>query len=194
MLTNDQIQENKDKFLELLSKLNIDLTQLYAYLEGKGYFNAPLTATSTQNYAGGLCENALIFYRELKVLCEAYYPGRYSEEDIIKVALFKNFYRVEMYEVTVKNKKNLETNAWEEVVCYQTRENRPTFGDLSFSSYMLAQQFIDFTNEQIEAICYGNCLGQNPPDIHDILRSYPLVTLTRMADLACNYIVFGDNN
>lgn len=192
MLTLEQIQKNKYSFLELLSKLNVDLTELYKYLDGKGFFDAPLTATAAQSYRGGLCENALKLYYELHVLCNAYRPGVYSEEDIIKVALFKNFYRVEMYELIVKNRKNPETNQWEEYNAYQIKQERVTFGDLGFSSYMLAKHFLDFTDEQTEAICYGSATASGVTDIHDVLRSYPLVTLTRMADLACNYLDFNN--
>ena len=46
----------------------------------------------------------------------------------------------------------------------------------------------DFTDEQIEAITQADTREQYAGDIHDILRSYPLVTLTKMADLAAQYL------
>ena len=43
-------------------------------------------------------------------------------------------------------------------------------------------------DEQIEAITQADTREQYAGDIHDILRSYPLVTLTKMACLAAQYL------
>lgn len=189
MLTEEQIFENKKKYLELLSKLNIDLTEISKYLDYVDYFYKPASNQYQRCYAGGLCEQALLLYHELSVLCNAYYPGRYTEEDVIKVALFKELYRAEMYEQYNKNVKNETTGQWETQVAYRTKENRPTFGDLGFSSYMIAKYFVNFTDEQILAITHTTGINSYAVDIHDVLKSYPLVTLTKMADLVVNYIV-----
>lgn len=188
MLTDEQKYTNKTKYLNLLTRLNVDLTQLTKYLNSIDYFEKPATAQYGFAYAGGLCEQALKLCHELGVLCEAYFPNRYTEEDIIKVALFKELYRAEMYELYNKNVKNDTTGQWEQVAAYRTKEERPTFGDLGFSSYMIAKHFLVFTDEQIEAIIHSTGLNNYSVDIHDVLKSYPLVTLTRMADMVVNYI------
>ena len=41
---------------------------------------------------------------------------------------------------------------------------------------------------KIEAITQADTREQYAGDIHDILRSYQLVTLTKMADLAAQYL------
>ncbi len=194
MLSLDQIYDNKEKFLSKLSTLDFDMTKLYQYLEDVHYFEAPLTTNSDQSYPGGLCENALTLYRELKVISNAYFPGKYSEEDFIKVAFFKNLYKVEMFEQVLKNRKNPETNEWEEYPAYQTKAERRVFGDLGFSSYMIAKNFISFTDEQIEAICHGSGLDSFSRDSFEICRNYPLVVLTRMADLANCFFVNGEKH
>jgi hypothetical protein len=56
---------------------------------------------------------------------------------------------------------------------------------------MIAKRFINFTDEQIEAITQASTKSDYAGDIHDIMRSYPLVTLTKMADLATLYL--GEN-
>ena len=102
MISVEQKNNNEIKFMELLSKLNIDLTELNRFLDSVGYFNAPASTQYMGAYPGGLCEHALIVAHELGVLCNAYYPGRYTEEDVIKIALLKDVYKATMYEMYIK--------------------------------------------------------------------------------------------
>ena len=189
MLTLEQKNNNEIRFMELLTKLNIDLTEINKLLDQVDYFNKPASTQYMCAYPGGLCEYALRTAHELGVLCNAYFPGRYTEEDVIKVALFKDFYKATMYEMYMKNVKNDTTGNWESVPAYKTREgsSRPVFGDIRFSSYMQLKNIIQFTDEQIEAIVNSGP-SDYTPDIHDIYRAYPLVVLTRMAELAAMYI------
>jgi hypothetical protein len=53
---------------------------------------------------------------------------------------------------------------------------------------MTARKFIDLTEEQIEAIMHSTASGSYGGDIHEILRKYQLVALTRMADIAAYYL------
>ena len=59
MLNNEQLYTNKVKFIELLTKLNIDLTQLVKYLDETDYFNKPASTQYFRAYPGGLCQYAL---------------------------------------------------------------------------------------------------------------------------------------
>ena len=188
MLDENKIYQNKVAFLQLLTKLNIDLTELYKYLDAIDYFNKPASTQYFRAYAGGLCQYALDMYFELCQLVNAYFPGKYTEEDVIKVALFKDLYRAECFESYIKNQKNDVTGQWEQVLAFKYKEQRPTFGDMGFGSYMIAKRYLNFTDEQIEAITQSGTKNEYAGDIHDILRSYPLVTLTKMADLAAMYL------
>lgn len=194
MLSDEQKYENKVKFMNLLASISIDLTIIMPYLESINYFEQPATTQYSYSYAGGLCEQALNLCHELGILCEAYFPGRYNEEDILKVALFKELYRAEMYELYSRNVKNETTGQWESVLAYRTKEVRPVYGDLGFSSYMIAKRFTSFSDEQIEAIVQSNGLNNYSVDIHDILKKHPLVALTRMADLIVNYLMLSGEN
>ena len=188
MLNETQLYNNKMKFLELLGKLNIDLTELVKYLDTNDYFNKPATSQYFRPYAGGLCQYALDLYYELAQLVNAYCPGKYTEEDVIKVALFKDIYKAELFEPYTKNVKNDVTGQWETTIAYKYREDRAVYGDLPFSSFMTARKFVDFTEEQIEAIMHSTAAGAYGGDIHEILRKYQLVALTRMADIAAYYL------
>jgi hypothetical protein len=189
MLTVEQKNNNEIKFMELLSKLNIDLTAITKMLDQLDYFNKPATTQYVGAYPGGLCEYALRFAHELGILCNAYFPGKYSEEDVIKVALFKDIYKATMYEAYMKNVKDDSTGQWTTMPAYKTKEdfNRPVYGDLGFSSYMQIENLINLTDEQTEAIVYSRP-SDYAPDIHEVCRAYPLVTLVRMAEMAATYI------
>ena len=91
MLDENQIYQNKLQFTQLLTRLGIDITELVKYLEEKDYFNKPATTNAFKAYDGGLCHYALDLYYELAQLVNAYFPGRYTEEDVIKVALCQRF-------------------------------------------------------------------------------------------------------
>ena len=186
MLTEQQIYENKLKYVELLTHLNVDLTDFSKFLDSVDYFNKPASMQYFRAYSGGLCQYALDLYYELAQLVNAYFPGKYTEEDVIKVALFKDIYRALLYEETEKNQ--LVNGSWQTVKGYKYKEERPTFGDMGFSSYMVAKHFFEFTDEQIEAITQADSRESYAGDIHDIMRSYPLVTLTKMADLVAMYL------
>lgn len=189
MLDENQIYQNKLQYVTLLNKLNIDLTDLMQYLDQVDFFNKPATAQYMRAYPGGLCQYALDLYFELAQLVNAYFPGKYTEEDVIKVALFKDLYKAELYESYFKNSRNDQTGQWEQVAAFKYKEQRPTFGDLGFSSYMIAKRYITFSDEQIEAITQSNTKCEYAGDIHEIMRAYPLVTLTKMADLVVTYLV-----
>lgn len=189
MISIEQKNNNEIKFIELLTKLNIDLTELNKFLDEIDYFNKPASTQYIGAYPGGLCEHALRVAHELGVLCNAYFPGKYTEEDVIKVAFFKDIYKATMYEAYMKNVKNEESGQWESVPAYKTREgaNRQVFGDIGFSSYMQIKNIISLTDEQIEAIVQSRPTDF-APDIHEVFRTYPLVILTRMAEMAALYI------
>lgn len=189
MISIEVKNNNEIKYMELLTKLNIDLTEISKLLDQVDFFNKPASTQYMGAYPGGLCEHALKLAHELGVLCNAYFPGRYTEEDVLKVALFKDIYKATMYEAYMKNVKNDETGQWETVPAYKTREgfSRPVFGDIGFSSYMQIKELVSLTDEQIEAIVHSR-VTDFAPDIHEIFRAYPLVALTRMAEMAASYI------
>lgn len=190
MITENQILENKQKFIELLTNLNIDLTSLTKYLtsERVDYFNKPYNNYPNYAYKGSLCEHTLKLVNELVKLCDFYCSDRYSFEDILKVALFKDLYRAELYEPYNRNVKNEETNKWETVVSYRIKEVRPIFGDIEFSSYMIAKKFVDFSNDElVEALIFSG--NTSSIENFNIRKSYKLVTLVTMAELAIDYLV-----
>lgn len=69
MLTDDQIQNNQDKFLKLVSTIeseNIDTEGLVNYLFTTDFFEAPASTKYGCSYKGGLVQHILNTYRILK--------------------------------------------------------------------------------------------------------------------------------
>ena len=69
MLTRDQIEQNKQKFLELIASIQIDGADtegLVNYLFSTDFFTAPASTIYHCNYDGGLCEHFLNVYFNLE--------------------------------------------------------------------------------------------------------------------------------
>ena len=66
MLTEEQILDNKSKFISLLVNLNIDLTALTKYLisERVDYFNKPYNNYQTYSYRGSLCDHTIKLFED----------------------------------------------------------------------------------------------------------------------------------
>lgn len=197
MLTTEQILANKEAFIELLKQINVpDLERFIKYLESPraDFFNKPFNTYAEQAFPGSLCEHCLAVYKQLTELCKVYYPqvvnektkkANYTKEDLIKIALLKDLYRAELYEAYTKNQKDEATNTWITVTAYRNKETRPIFGDIGFSSYMIAKKFVpDLSDDVVESICYSGLGNVNSIDSYNIRDNYPLVTLTTMAEIA----------
>ena len=189
MLTIEQMNQNELEYFRLLSMLNVDLTNFNKFLEEVDFFHKPASISYGGSYPGGLCEYAIKFATNLGIMCDYYYPGRYTKAEILKVALLKDIYRAVMYESYQKNVKNEQTGQWTTVNAYKTKDGnaRPVYGDIGLSSFMLAKNFFDFTDEQIEAIIHAAPF-ETEVDIHDVMRQYPLVALTKMAGMGTTYL------
>lgn len=187
MLSEQKIAENKATFLSMIDILNIDSKNLLTYLDTIDFFNKPASTKAFYAYRGGLCDYSLKVLFALADLSEAYCKGQYTKEDFIKVALFKDVYRAELYEIGTRNAKN-EDGVWETVEDFKVVDckKRPTFGSIGHSSYMIMKNFMDFTDEQIEAIEMSRELSGS--DSHEVMRSYKLVALTHMADCVASFL------
>jgi hypothetical protein len=192
MITVEQIMENKAEFIELLKLIpDCPVTELVEYLEEIDYFNMPASTKHLKAYRGGLCEHALAVYRDLTSLSKLFYGDIYTPGTLAKVALLKDIYKGVLYEPFIRNVKNEETGTWEKVIDFRYDETREVFGDLAFSSYMIAKRFVNFSDEEIEAICMYQLASDNGvrnPDTYQVMRSWPLVTLLHMAEISAGYL------
>lgn len=124
MLTQDMIEMNKIRFLDLVQSIEregVDKERLVRQLEQSDFFEAPASAVYHNAFQGGLCQHCLNVYDTLVRLCAAMYPPikddsaeedvkyidtcPYSSDTLKIVALFHDFDKMNKYERTVKNQK-----------------------------------------------------------------------------------------
>ena len=97
MITDDMIETNKQRFIELINGIErpgVDKERLIDKLINSDFFEAPASTIYHNAFAGGLCEHSLHVYETLSKLCKSLYEGQecpYSEDSIRIVALFHDF-------------------------------------------------------------------------------------------------------
>ena len=209
MITEEKIQENKEKFLELVRSITregVQTDRLVAQLNGSDFFVAPASAMYHNAFKGGLCEHSLNVYDMLQKLCFAIWPN-YSEcpydEDCLKiVALFHDFDKMNKYESTVMNKKIYSESGtkydqmgkydWVSVLGFKRKEAKDVFilGTHGENSVYMTETFIPLTTEEHAAILNHHSKYDNPSlDVTGIYNRYSLACLLHLADMASTYIV-----
>lgn len=125
MLTSDEIQFNKQLFLDILrrvSRKRPTVEDLIIKLESSDFFTAPASTTYHMNYAGGLCQHSLNVYNTLVKLVKQFYESEITDangtvyisdrtthsidsDSIIIVALLHDVCKMDFYESYMKNEK-----------------------------------------------------------------------------------------
>ena len=218
MLTEEQIQQNKIKFLNLVRSITregVNMERLIAQLEGSDFFEAPASAIYHNAFRGGLCAHCLNVYDTLVDFCEALYPDVYDEneqfvskgcpysEDTLKiVALFHDFDKMNKYERTVKNQKHYWEGGskydemgkydWESVPGYKRKDSKDTFfiGSHAENSVYMTETFIPLSAEEHAAILAHGSVYENPKmDSTGIFSRYHLACLLHVADLTSTMVL-----
>lgn len=218
MLTEQQILENKKRFLNIvkgISREGVNMDRLIAQLEGSDFFEAPASAIYHNAFKGGLCAHSLNVYDTLVSMCEAVYPDVYDEneqfvskgspysDDTLKiVALFHDFDKMNKYERTVQNKKVYsETGSkydemgkydWVSVPGYKRKDAKDTFvlGTHGENSVYMTETFIPLSAEEHAAIQAHHSVYDNPKlDTTAIYSRYHLACLLHVADLTSTMVI-----
>lgn len=206
MLTREQIEQNKQTFIDLVKSISIEgahIDELLETLEKNDFYYAPATAIAHGNYVGGLCEHSLNVYKQLKRLVKGFAQKRvgdtdeveslYSEDTIKIVGLFHDISKANYYEKYTRNVKNEDTGRWDAVESYKIIDSttRETFGEGAVNSYVFISKYIPLLNEEIATIINFNCgmdNGYSNKDIYGIMEKYPLVVLLHTADMISSFI------
>ena len=206
MLTNEQIENNKARYLKLISEIEIegsDTQGLAEYLLTSDFFTAPASTLYHNNFEGGLCAHCLNVYDSIKTLADIYAPGKYEDSTLIVVALLHDLAKVNFYEKYVANKKIYNPNGskhdnqgnfdWFAEEAYKVRDVKDRFigGEHGFNSMIIANKYIPMTYEETLAILHHHVgIGESKQlsDLSAILNKYPLITLLHMADFLSTFI------
>ena len=204
MLTNEQIELNKERYIDLLRTTHRNgIEDLIEYLESTDFFTAPASTVYHNNFKGGLCAHSLNVYDNLVALAELYVPGKLHEDSKIIAALCHDISKANYYEEYVQNVKFYSDNGkqfdnvgrfdWVGVKKYKVKdvELRNVGGEHGFNSYFQLSGFVKLSPAESFAIVnhhMGAGEPRMPADISEIYDRYPLASMLHIADLLATYI------
>lgn len=208
MLTKEQIQKNKEEFIEILRSIEregADIEKLIAKLESSDFFYAPASIKYHHAFEGGLVDHCLNVYYNLMHLLNYKFPeGAPVSEDSVKiVALLHDMSKMNNYEPTYSNKKvycedgnkqdELGRFTWVSVPGWKVREapDRFIFGNHESTAEFMVRQFIPLTVEESVAILHhmgGMSWDSAKDNISEVYNKYPLGVLLHNADMLSTYI------
>ena len=195
MLTEQQMNENKERFLVLINRLPelTDKSRLYRFddllnfLETSDWFKAPASTKYHQAYPGGLCQHSLEVYDNLKMINEQKALGL-TEDAVIICGLLHDFSKVNYYEPTIFNKKI--DGRWTEIQGYKVTDNPIPYGNHESTSVWMIKQFIGLTFEEEVAILHHHAgMGYDSvKEIPSAVWSNMLFVSLHLADIISSFI------
>ena len=209
MLTNEQIQTNKETLITLVKHLdsNInDIDGLLQFLENSGFYNAPASTKYHCSYRGGLCEHSLNVYNTFMSLVGEFrhcLPPHYNSQGIddtqsyllnfaIKVVLLHDVAKVNYYEFYFKNVKDNIDGKWKQVEDIKVKDctARETYGNANFNNYMVLSRYLALDEEEIIALMNYSCSMEDwysNKDMCAILGKHPYTIFLHCADMISTY-------
>ena len=207
MLSIEQIESNKNDFINLILSINrenAELEKLCKKLVNSDFFIAPASTKYHACYEGGLCEHSLnVYYNMLMIINtkQGFDECCYNEDTLKIVGLLHDISKMNIYEKTAKNTKvyHPDGNKWDELgnfdwhseVSYKLKERRFVYGSHEMTSEYIVRQFIPLTLDESVAILHhmGSMSWDSAQDnIGDIFNQYSLALLVYMADMMSTYI------
>lgn len=205
-LSNEQIEENKNRFLKLISEIDIegaDTQGLVDFLLKSDFFTAPASTQHYCSFPGGNCYHSLHVYDNLNEYVNKYCPGRYDKNSIIICGLLHDISKADFYEIYTQNKKIYSEKGtksdnhgrfdWFAEDAYKVKDAKERFiaGTRGFNSVAIIGRYIPLSLEETIAIQYHMLNADDKAVIYDmpvILNKYPLLTLLHMADFISTFI------
>lgn len=211
-LTEDEILNNQNEFLKLLSEIDIqgaDTEGLANYLLNSDFFTAPASTKYHCNFKGGLCLHSLNVYKNLANLYDVYRDLLTNpiDENSLKICgLFHDISKTNFYEVSIGNKKvysdqgskhdNMGKFDWVSVESFKVREpeNRFIAGTHEENSVLLISRFIPLNQDETVAIMNHHMHTGDGIQFMDqtyICNQYPLAVLLHVADFMSCFLIEG---
>ena len=205
MLTNEQIEQNKIRFLSLVETIDrdgMDKSMLLRQLKESDFFYAPASVSHHSSYPGGLCEHSLRVFDNLVKLVNDFYGDADTNDSLrntVKIiSLFHDFSKMNYYTTEIKNKKVYsETGTkqdssgrydWVQVNGYYVKpaEERFGIGTPAENSVYMINTFIPLTQMEYAAIL--NHLEHDEVAVLSMWKKYPLSLLLHQADCIASFI------
>lgn len=214
MLTREQIESNKQRFIELISSIDrqgANIDKLIKKLENSDFFTAPASTKYHGSFEGGLCAHSLDVYDNLCKLVDMYkdtsinnIEDDFPKESLIIVALLHDMSKMNFYTTTFRNKKVYKENGskrdeggrfdWEVEKGYAVipEEERFIYGNHEQTSEFMVRQYIPLTHIESAAILHHHFSMSNdcvPIGVTgSIMQRYPLALLLHTADMLAAFI------
>lgn len=208
MLTAQQIEQNKHRFLATLEKAKSvseeGMERLVHKLEKSDFFTAPASTKYHNSYEGGLCQHCLNVYENLKALVEIkQLQDKCPEVSVIIVGLLHDISKMNYYESYIKNVKEYSDYGskhdemgnfdWVSKKSYVTKDpgKRFTFGSHEQNSEFMVRTFLPLSIDESVAILHhhgGMGFDSVPANIPEIYSKFPLANLLHVADMMATYI------
>lgn len=210
MISNEQIMDNKIKFINLVNEINregSDIDLLIQQLDNSDFFIAPASTKYHGSCEGGLCEHCLNVYNNINILNESFNLN-INDTSLIIVSLFHDFSKMNLYTKQPRNvkvyckpeetKKNsydeLGFYKWESIMEYKVKDpdDRFIFSSHEQTSDFMINTFIPLTVEEHVAILnhHGGLGYDSIKDLNilsQIYFKYPLSMILHFADMIDTY-------
>lgn len=182
----------KARFIKLLRESDREgMDALIGYLEHEtDFFNAPASTKYHGAYEKGLLGHSLTVYDNLIKIVQSWQLCIPTESLIIG-ALLHDVCKANFYKLGYRNRKNSETNQWEQIAVYEVSDQLPLgHGE---KSVMLIQRYIALTPDEMLAIRWHMggfdqaAAGSGGRTLSLAMSRCSLVAALHMADLAATY-------
>lgn len=207
MITEQQIQDNKQEYIDLIKSIkrdNANIDGLIEHLEKSDFFYAPASTKYHCAYEGGLCEHCLNVYANILKIAKnwEHLDAECYDDDSLKiVALLHDISKMNFYEPYAQNKKvygemgskqdEFGRFDWVAVKSFKVKDQKFVLSSHEANAEFIARQFIPLRIEESAAIL--NHMGTLASDsaqinISEIFENYHLALILHIADMMATFI------
>ena len=201
MLNEEQIEQNKKSFIDLINSIgrDFDKNKLIAWLENSDFFTAPASIKNNSNFPGGLCLHSLNVFAALENICNNFCCNNsgeclYDSDSIKIVALLHDINKANYFEPFKRNVKDAD-GKWIQVDDYRIKdaENRFIFGNREETSLYMVKSFIpNLTVEEEVAILThlgGKGYDSTQMNLGEVYNKYNLACALHVADMLSTFVL-----
>lgn len=206
MLTDEQIELNKNRFIDLLDKIDregFNKDKLVDKLNNSDFFIAPASTKYHCSFDGGLVQHCLNVYDSLVKLVDSFNLN-VNNNSIIICSLFHDFSKMNYYDKVFQNKKVYSENGskfdagghydWVTVPGYVTKDanERFIYGSHEQTAEFMTRSLIPITVEESSAILHhmgGQGWDSAKDDLSGVYSRYPMALLLHIADMISTYYI-----
>jgi len=194
MLKPEELQERKQRFIDLLAGTNRPgMTKVIEWLMSTDFFEAPASTRYHLNYEGGLLEHSLNVYKTMLLMAFAHSKLTNTEmptDSVVIASLHHDVCKVNTYKKGQRWRKDAN-NRWEQYDVYEFAEDEP-LGHGEKSVFLLQRCGLQLTESEIYMIRWhmGGFEAQgNQMTLSAAMAKHPEIALIHSADLIASSLL-----